>query len=165
MNSSNKTLDQYVYLESEVFIGRIAQSRDMVSRSLEKMILIAVGLSTAVVFGVPVLLYTIETLTIASDLEQAQFFAERVNNITEQVETGAQTDLTIEINVPLYVTVTAEYQTLTITFERQGATTKIWEWTYSHEVDLQSPTTSGPHFLRVRMVSGTIEITFTPVSQ
>jgi hypothetical protein len=136
----------------------------MVSRSLEKMILIAVGLSTAVLVGVPVLLYSIETLTFATEMEQAEYFATRVHNITAQVDSGEQTDLTIELTVPAHVTVSVNQNTLTITFEREGATTTTWSEVYSHDLSLQSPTTTGPHFLRVRMISSSVEISFTPVS-
>jgi len=47
----------------------------MVSRSLEKMMLIAVGLSTAVIIGVPVLLYAIDTMSYSTHLQTAQLAA------------------------------------------------------------------------------------------
>ena len=82
--------------------------KHMVSRSLEKMLLIAVGLTTAVMVGVPVLLVAMDTISNASQLESAQSFAIIMHNVTGQVDSGQTNDTSMEIRVPDYVSMRVE---------------------------------------------------------
>ena len=132
----------------------------MVSRSLEKMILIAVGLTTVVMVGVPVLLYSMNILTNASELEMAQNFAETVHNETRRVDTGLANHSSLEIAVPQHVTVSASGNTLVITYAKDGADTYLWSDTYSHPVSLEAPPTFGLHTFVISMEDGELVIAF-----
>jgi hypothetical protein len=144
------------------FIGEIAEQRNMVSRSLEKMILIAIGLSTAVIIGVPVLLYTIDTLGNASQLEMAEQFAERLHNLTERVDTGTVNNTSVQINVPEGVSVTSNGGTLTVAFERLGVASQYWGESYGHSILLVPPPNAGTYTLLIQLTGNEIHITFTP---
>ncbi len=132
----------------------------MVSRSLEKLMLIAIGLTTVVLVGIPILLFAVDTLGTVTQLEMAQNFSERVHNETQLVDTGANNTL-IEINLPTGVTVTAEGSTLTVSFQSSGGQITAWEKSYSHPISLQAPSSSGPHLMQIAMIAGIIELTFT----
>ncbi len=132
----------------------------MVSRSLEKLMLIAIGLTTVVLVGIPILLFAIDTLGNATQLELAQNFSERVHNETQLVDTGTNNTI-IEINIPTGVTVSAEGSTLTVSFQSSGGLITAWEESYSHTISLQAPSGAGPHLMQIAMVAGIIELTFT----
>ncbi|MEE8182101.1 MAG: hypothetical protein V3T87_02180 [Candidatus Thorarchaeota archaeon] len=132
----------------------------MVSRSLEKLMLIAIGLTTVVLVGIPILLFAVDTLGTATQLEMAQNFSERVHNETQRVDTGTNNTL-IEISVPTGVTVTVEGSTLTVSFQSSGGQITEWEESYSHPIILQAPSSSGPHLMQIAMIAGIIELTFT----
>jgi hypothetical protein len=132
----------------------------MVSRSIEKLMLIAIGLTTVVLVGIPILLFAVDTLGNATQLELARNFSERVHNGTQLVDTGAN-DTIIEINVPIGVSVSAEGSTLTVSFQRSGGPITTWEEDYGHTISLQAPNGPGPHLMHIAMVAGIIELTFT----
>ncbi len=132
----------------------------MVSRSLEKLMLIAIGLTTVVLVGIPILLFAIDTLGNATQLELAQNFSERIHNETQLVDTGTNNTI-IEINIPTGVTVSAEGSTLTVSFQSSGGLITAWEESYSHTISLQAPSGAGPHLMQIAMVAGIIELTFT----
>lgn len=134
------------------------------SRSLEKMILIAVGLSTAVIIGVPVLLYTIDTLGNASQLEMAEQFAERLHNLTERVDNGTVNNTSADINLPDGVSVTSNDGTLTVTFEKLGIPSQYWGVTYGHSIVLQPPSGPGAYSLVIQLIDSDIHISFTPAT-
>ena len=122
--------------------------------------LIAIGLTTVVLVGIPILLFAIDTLGNATQLELAQNFSERVHNETQLVDTGTNNTI-IEINIPTGVTVSAEGSTLTVSFQSSGGLITAWEESYSHTISLQAPSGSGPHLMQIAMVAGIIELTFT----
>lgn len=133
----------------------------MVSRSLEKMLLIAIGLSTAVIVGVPVLFYAIDILGNASRLEAAHAFANRVHNLTAEVDIGQVNDTTIEIIVPQGVIISIDGKTLTIELMTEGTQEAFWSETYTHELELIPPKLSGTHLMNMQLVGNIIKITFT----
>ena len=135
----------------------------MVSRSLEKMLLIAIGLSTAVLIGVPVLMYAMDTLGAASQVERASLFADRVHNVTGTVDIGTANNVAIEISVPEGVVISSEGTTLTVTFERDGLETRTWREVYNHSIVIVGPTGSGAHVMYVQLDSGTLEIIFSSI--
>ncbi|MHA2042596.1 MAG: hypothetical protein ACW975_12125 [Candidatus Thorarchaeota archaeon] len=143
------------------FIGGIAKQSNMVSRSLEKMILIAIGLSTAVIIGVPVLLFTIDTLGNASQLEMAEQFAERLHNLTERVDNGTANNTSVLINVPDGVSVTSNGATLTVAFEKLGVASQYWGETYGHSIILVPPVESRTYSLLIQLIGNEIHISFT----
>jgi hypothetical protein len=145
------------------FIGGIAEQEYMVSRSLEKMILIAIGLSTAVIIGVPVLLYTIDTLGNASQLEMAEQFAERLHNLTERVDDGTANNTSVLITIPEGVSITSNGATLTVAFENLGVASQYWGETYGHAIVLVSSTGSGAYSLLIQLIGDEIHIAFSPV--
>ena len=121
--------------------------------------LIAIGLTTVVLVGIPILLFAVDTLGNATQLEVAQNFSERVHNETQLVDTGANNTI-IEINVPTGVTVSAEESTLTVSFQNSAGLITTWEVLYSHTISLQAPSGPGPHLMHIAMVAGIIELTF-----
>jgi hypothetical protein len=135
----------------------------MVSRSLEKMVLIALGLTTVVIIGVPTLMYAINTLGNVTDLESAAVFADRLHNMTGLVDLGGTNNTEVRIMVPEYVTVSADGSTLTVTFQKEGMELTEWSETYLHPVSLLTGVTSGDNSLTIRLVNGVIEILFTAV--
>ena len=122
--------------------------------------LIAIGLTTVVLVGIPILLFAVDTLGNATQLEIAQNFSERVHNETQLVDTGTNNTI-IEINIPTGVTVSAEGSTLTVSFQSSGGLITAWEESYSHTISLQAPSGAGPHLMQIAMVAGIIELTFT----
>jgi hypothetical protein len=149
---------------SEDFIGRIAESKTMVSRSLEKMMLIAIGLSTAVIVGVPVLMYAIDTINTTTELQEAQMAAEQIHNATRVVDTGISNSTAITIWLPKGATVSAVGATLTISFwEVEGS----WAETYSHEISVDDPPYNPQdrllYTVEVFMIGNIIHITFDAV--
>jgi len=121
--------------------------------------LIAIGLTTVVLVGIPILLFAVDTLGNATQLELAQNFSERVHNETQLVDTGANSTI-IEINVPTGVTVSAEGSTLTVSFQNSAGLITTWEVLYSHTISLQAPSGPGPHLMHIAMIAGIIELTF-----
>ncbi|MHA2069679.1 MAG: hypothetical protein ACXABY_35400 [Candidatus Thorarchaeota archaeon] len=134
----------------------------MVSRSLEKMILIAIGLSTAVIIGVPVLLYTIDTLGNASQMEIAEQFAEDLHNLSAMVDSGSANNTSAMITVPEGVSVTSSGATLTVVFEKLGVASQYWGETYGHSIHLVPPTEAGTYSLLIQLLGDEIHLTFTP---
>ncbi|NOR38572.1 MAG: hypothetical protein GQ580_03175 [Candidatus Thorarchaeota archaeon] len=122
--------------------------------------LIAIGLTTVVLVGIPILLFAVDTLGTATQLEMAQNFSERVHNETQLVDTGANNTL-VEISVPTGVTIAAEGSTLTVSFLSSGGQITEWEESYSHPIVLQAPSSSGPYLMQIAMIAGIIELTFT----
>jgi uncharacterized protein (UPF0333 family) len=137
----------------------------MVSRSLEKMMLIAVGLSTAVVVGVPVLLYAIDRVNAASEFELADTFALQLQNATLRVDSGYVENVTSQTYIPDGVTVSAAGNTLTIRYQRDTLLPSEWTANCNHHIVIVSaPASAGTYKMTVEMVSGTIEITLTLLS-
>ncbi|MHA1883253.1 MAG: hypothetical protein ACTSUO_09440 [Candidatus Thorarchaeota archaeon] len=136
----------------------------MVSRSLEKMLLIAVGLTMCVMVGVPVLLVSMDAISNASQLESAQSFANTVHNITSEVDTGQTNDTSIEIRVPEGVSIRAEGSQLIVEYEKVGTEPVSWDESYTHTLDVVPPTTTGLYLMRVRLVGNEIVITFTTLA-
>jgi len=122
--------------------------------------LIAIGLTTVVLVGIPILLFAVDTLGNATQLELAQNFSERIHNETQLVDTGANNTL-IEINVPTGVTVTADGSILTVSYQSSGGQITTWEKSFSHPITLQAPSGLGPHLMQIAMIAGIIELTFT----
>ncbi|MFW9954963.1 MAG: hypothetical protein ACFFD3_10465 [Candidatus Thorarchaeota archaeon] len=136
----------------------------MVSRSLEKMILIAIGLTTVVIIGVPVLIYAMETLTNASQLEMAENFADSLHNATNRVDMGLTNHTYMQVSIPQYVSVSASGNTLTIAFTKDGGNTYSWSNTYTHPVSLSAPPGPGIYTLTIVIEDGELLIVFTPMT-
>jgi hypothetical protein len=135
----------------------------MVSRSLEKMMLIAVGLSTAVIIGVPVLLYAINTMSYSSHLQDAQIAAENIFTAIDCIDSEELTNLTIQVHIPTGVTMTVNGNTLTINVLIDGQQTG-WSETYSHQLAINPPTEAGNYNMYFAMVSNVIQITHAWIS-
>ncbi|MFW9799056.1 MAG: hypothetical protein ACFFD9_01335 [Candidatus Thorarchaeota archaeon] len=135
----------------------------MVSRSLEKMMLIAIGLTAAVIVGVPVLMYAIDTLGATSQLERARQVAQSIHNGAAKVDEGVVNSTVIEVTLPEGVTMSADNTTLTIVFENEGVETSSWSETYDYAIVLSGPSGPGTYIVNITKVSGTIEVSFTSV--
>ncbi len=136
----------------------------MVSRSLEKMMMVAIGLSTVVLVGAPVLMYSVEILTAASELEVAHAFSSRLHNVTSQVDAGIVNEVNIELVVPPHVTITASGTILTVTYQPDTREPVEWTNSYNHTLHVDPPTKKGTHALRVRLQDDVLYITFTAIS-
>lgn len=128
------------------------------------MLLIAVGLTMCVMVGVPVLLFSMDAISNASQLESAQSFANTVHNVTLQVDTGQTNDTSIEIHVPEGVSIRLEGSQLIIEYQKEGTEPVSWDESYSHTLDVDPPTTAGLHLMTVRLVGNEIMITFTSLA-
>lgn len=135
----------------------------MVSRSLEKMMLIAVGLSTAVIIGVPVLLYAINTMSYTTHLQDAQIAAENIFTAVGRIDSEELTDLTIQVHIPTGVTMSVNGNTLTISVLVDGQQT-AWSETYNHQLTINPPTEAGNYNMTFTMISNVIQITHTWIS-
>ncbi|MHA1907491.1 MAG: hypothetical protein ACW98Y_09375 [Candidatus Thorarchaeota archaeon] len=133
----------------------------MVSRSLEKMLLIAIGLTTVVMVGVPVLLYSMDVLSSASQLEMAQSFASNVHNATGRVDLGQANNTLFQIVVPQYVTISASGSTLTITYAKEGSDTFSWSNSYMHPINLAAPASAGSFIMSVSLIGGEVQLAFS----
>ena len=139
----------------------------MVSRSLEKMMLIAIGLSTAVIVGVPVLMYAMDTINTTSQLQQVQYEAEHIHNSTGLVDTGMINSTIINIWVNPGVTVTATGNTLTVLYNPDGGSPRTWSQSYVHEISIDSSISTlhdvTPYTMDIILIGNVIHIWFYPV--
>ena len=139
----------------------------MVSRSLEKMMLIAIGLSTAVIVGVPVLMYAMDTINTTSQLQDIQLAAEQIHNATLDVDTGVTNSTTITVWINPGVTVTAGGYQLIVQFSSDGFPVRTWAEFYYHDVTIDQPilsnTATVPYTIEIVLVNNFIHISFYEV--
>ena len=139
----------------------------MVSRSLEKMMLIAIGLSTAVIVGVPVLMYAIDTINTTSQLQEVQLVAGQIHNATSTVNTGVTNTTAINIWVNPGLSVTADGNTLTVSFSNDGTTPRTWSATYNHDIlidnSISSHLSKTLYSMEIVLVDDVIHISFLAV--
>ncbi len=135
----------------------------MVSRSLEKMMLIAVGLSTAVIIGVPVLLYAIDTMSYTTHLQDAQNAANDIFEAVEQLDTGIVNSTTVRVHIPTGMLMDSSGTLLTISVLINEVTTS-WSHSYTHQLTINPPTEAGLYDLHFEMISNVIHITYTWIS-
>ena len=121
--------------------------------------LIAVGLSTDVIIGVPVLLYAINTMSYSVHLQDAQWAAVDIFNATEMLDTGTSDNLTIRVHIPTGMSMTADGSTLTISVLINGQTTS-WVETYTHSIVINPPTEAGIYDIEFTLISNVIHITY-----
>ncbi len=145
------------------FIGSFTQHHCMVSRSLEKMLLIAVGLSAAVLVGIPILMYSINAMNSTSQLQMAETFAGHVHDYVDIVDNGNSTGITTEINVPSSVTVSAIGDTLTVTYQPEGQQATSWSESYMHPISIIAPNDAGTYTLQVQITEGNLVIVFSQI--
>lgn len=136
----------------------------MVSRSLEKLLLIAIGLSMVVMVGVPVLIYTMDTLTSASQLETAHAFADRLHNYTAQVDQGLEGSISVQVTVPSYIEMSSTGNTLVVSFVKDGNQVGTWSESYIHSVNITEPTSPGIYTLVITLDGNTVDIEFLAAS-
>lgn len=123
--------------------------------------LIAIGLSTAVIVGVPVLMYAIDTITVTSYLEDAQTVAEQIHNTTRQIDLGTVDNATIQVQIPEGVTVSAVGSSLQILFDYQSSETQSWIETYDHPILITPITEAGNYLMYFFIEAGVIHITYS----
>ncbi|MHA2117056.1 MAG: hypothetical protein ACXABN_10010 [Candidatus Thorarchaeota archaeon] len=152
---------------SEDFIGTIVESKSMVSRSLEKMMLIAIGLSTAVIVGVPILMYSIDTINTTTHLQEAELAAEQIHNATMLVDSGSTNSTSITVWIRPGTTVTATGTTLTILYSEGVGSLQTWPATYNHDIVIDDPLNTHqavtPYTVEVVIVDNVIHISFDAV--
>lgn len=152
---------------SEDFIGTITGQKTMVSRSLEKMMLIAIGLSTAVIVGVPVLMYAIETINTTTELQELQMAAEQIHNATMLVDSGTTNTTTINVWIRPGVTVSAAGSSLTVLYTPDAGSTRTWSQSYINDIVIAMPigthSDSTLYTMEVNMINGVIYISFYAV--
>ena len=139
----------------------------MVSRSLEKMMLIAIGLSTAVIVGVPVLMYAMDTISTTSQLQEVQLVAEQIHNATSDVDNGVSNTTAINVWINPGITVTANGNTLTVLFSENEGTPRSWSETYNHDISIDTSIlahqTKTLYSMEIVLVDDVIHISFLAV--
>jgi len=139
----------------------------MVSRSLEKMMLIAIGLSTAVIVGVPVLMYAIDTINTTSQLQEVSLTAEQIHNATRDVDNGFTYTNSISVWINPGVSVSADGNTLAVTYSPDGGLPQTWSATYNHAISIDQPILSHTnkvlYSMEIVMVDDSIHISFYEV--
>jgi hypothetical protein len=133
------------------------------------MMLIAIGLSTAVIVGVPVLMYAIDTINTTSQLQEVQLAAEQIHNATRDVDNGITNSTTVDVWIHPGVTVTASANTLTVTYDNSETAPQTWSVTYNHDIsiDVNIPERSyeAEYRMGVQMIGNIIHITFVEFPQ
>ncbi len=127
------------------------------------MMLIAVGLSTAVIIGVPVLLYAIDTMSYSTHLQDAHLAADNILHATEQLDTAELNTTTIRVHIPTGMSMVVDGSTLTISVLINSQTTS-WSDSYTHQIVINPPTEAGTYDMEFTMISNVIHITYTLVS-
>ena len=134
------------------------------SRSLEKMILIAIGLSTVVIVGVPVLMYAIDTINTTAQLQEVQFAAEQIHNATQDVDDGITNSTSVNVWLHPGFSISASANTLTVTYDNDKSTPQTWSVTYNHEisidVNIYDRSYEAQYKMDVHMIDSVIHITF-----
>ncbi len=148
----------------EDFIGTSNEHRIMVSRSLEKMILIAVGLTTAVMIGVPVLLFAINTLNSATEYEMANLFSEKVHEAVTRVDNGSLAEVHFDLAVPDGIELTSIGNTLSISYRNEYGIQGVWTEEYSHDILVESPPETGYQSVTIRIADEILVISFAPAT-
>ncbi len=134
----------------------------MVSRSLEKMMLIAIGLSAAVIVGVPVLLYSMNLLNNTGSYQAAESFANQLHSYVDTVDKTNTSVIQDYISVPEGVTVSSDGNILTVTYYISSQNPVTWIETYNHAIDLIPPAVADNQIVRVELVGDDIQIRFMP---
>ncbi len=137
----------------------------MVSRSLEKMMLIAIGLSTAVIIGIPVLVYSIDLMTTTQRVQTANLAAQQILNATRMIDTGELDNTTIEVYLPegfeIVVDNTGYSLSISLSLEEEPPESNIvWSETFSHLIVINAPPTSGNFIMFFNMESDVIQISY-----
>ena len=126
--------------------------------------LIAIGLSTAVIVGVPVLMYAIDTINTTSELQVVQFAADKIHNATMAVDSGTTNTTTINVLINPGVTVTSAGNTLTVLYNKDGEAPRTWSESYIHEISVDEPIiphgNTVPFAIEIVMVDNVIHISF-----
>ena len=95
--------------------------------------LIAIGLSTAVIVGVPVLMYAIDTISTTSELQEVQSAADMIHNATISVDSGVTNATTITVWINPGVTVNSAGNTLTVSVLTGSKQLKWLSWSLMTE--------------------------------
>ncbi len=129
--------------------------------------LIAIGLSTAVIVGVPVLMYAMDTISTTSQLQEVQLVAEQIHNATSDVDSGVSNTTAINIWVNPGITVITNGNTLTVLFSENGGAPRSWSETYNHDISVDNTIllheTKTLYSMEVVLVVDVIHISFLAV--
>ncbi|MBD3157758.1 MAG: hypothetical protein GF309_03120 [Candidatus Lokiarchaeota archaeon] len=132
----------------------------MVSRSLEKMLLIAVGLSSAVIVGVPLLMHAVNLMAGATRFEMAQQAANQIHNATEEIDMEQANRTTVQFNAPEGFAIQVQDNKLTITYSQDGEIVGSWPHTYSHSLLSTGFQGRGNYVLTIRLVDEVVHLSF-----
>ncbi len=130
------------------------------SRSLEKMMLIALGLMMVVTVGVPVLMIGLDITGKVSRMEEAHRFADTLQGLVRVVDTGQLARTTSQVNVPGGVGVTVSGSTLEVTYSPQDTGPVTWTETYNHTLEVTGLTGPGQYEVTVVADADTIAVLF-----
>jgi uncharacterized protein (UPF0333 family) len=133
----------------------------MVSRSLEKMMLIAVGLTAVVIVGVPVLMFAINTLGATSQYEEAQTAATEILDAIQSVDDGIVNSTSLQVSIPAGLTIGSDGSTVSIIYTYQGSSTGTWNRIYTHIVLVDPPSAAGTYTVDISIDAGAISVTFS----
>jgi len=126
--------------------------------------LIAVGLSTVVIIGVPVLMYAIDTINTTSQLQEVQLAAEQIHNATRDVDSGVTNSTTVDVWIHPGVIISANTNTLVVSFDNGETAPKTWSISYNHnisiDVNIKERSYRTQYRMGVQMIGSIIHITF-----
>ena len=129
--------------------------------------LIAIGLSTAVIVGVPVLMYAIDTINTTSQLQEVLLAAEQIHNATRDVDNGVSNTTVVSVWINPGVTVNADGNTLTVLYSSEGVAPRSWDESYNHDIVIDYPITTTlvktAYTMEIILVSDIIHISFIAV--
>lgn len=131
----------------------------MVSRSIEKMLLIAIGLTTVVIVGIPVLTYSIQTISNVNELENVEYVVELIYNATEQVDAELSSERSIQVNIPDGFRIEAKSSTLNIDYS-SNVNAFSSSRNFNHVINLVPPQKAGWHIVRIHMKNNAIYMVF-----
>jgi hypothetical protein len=126
------------------------------------MMLIAIGLSAAVIVGVPMLIFSINMVNNTSSYQSAENFANKMFSYVDAVDAQEVTVIEETIIVPLNVTMSSGYKRLDIVYHIPDQAPVGWTEYYQHEIDIIPPNTTGQQMVRIEMNNNTIQIRFIP---
>ena len=98
-----------------------------------------------------------------SQLQMAETFAGHLHDYVDTVDNGNQTGISKEMNVPSSVTVVADGNTLTVSYQPEGQQGTIWSESYIHPISIIAPSDAGTYTLLVQITEGNLVIVFSQI--
>lgn len=128
--------------------------------------LIAIGLTTVVLVGVPVLLYSMDILSATADIDSARIAAEKIHNETTLVDNGLSDTDGVNVYLPRGFEAWIDGADFIMQIRLANGATHTWARIFNHSVSIvEPPQGEGEYWVEIMLVGDTIEIAFymTPI--